>query len=140
MPRLTAFVGEGEIIPRGYGVVRQCWDRLGYVAAPVPLHWVIRYGELAWRWIISAGFRGPTVYRMIRRAYATGRANVHERWTDGHDVGYKAGLAQSELNSQLAYRDGWNACVDKMLADHRAFVESNKAREAERDKEATGDA
>lgn len=47
---------EGEILPFGYAPCYPLFDRRMIMCAPIGLHFVIRYGRAAYRWVRQLGW------------------------------------------------------------------------------------
>ena len=51
-------LAEAEQCPQWYGVAYYEFDTGRRIAAPIPLHWIMRYARVAWYWVRFAGRQG----------------------------------------------------------------------------------
>ena len=87
---LTRYVGECDVVPRGWGLAYLPYGQLGCYVAPIPLNLVIGALRAIYGWLLSApmAWKSPRG-RLMRRAFARGhvagrklgRSEGFEEWT-----------------------------------------------------------
>lgn len=66
------FIGQGERIPKYWGISYRCWDRYGGVAHPVPINILVRWGRNVWFYL--CGFYPSYMDKRFQKYYEAGSA------------------------------------------------------------------
>lgn len=83
---------EGEVLPRGYGLVRKCFDRLGWEVQPIGYHWLKR------------------LYYWVREYHITAAdQRIYAFQKDVYTKGYKEGFTAAQHEAFNVLEKSWKS-------------------------------